>query len=151
MSQPRTHPIDGLPAAPAPHPPRIAIGVGCRKGCPAAAIEALVRQALGGTLGGAPAAAHGLFTISDKRGEPNLVEAAEALGLKLVFLSRDALRSVTARVATRSARVETLFGVKSVAEASALVGAGPGSALLVARIASQGATCAIAAGRDDLA
>jgi cobalt-precorrin 5A hydrolase len=122
----------------------IAIGVGCRLGCPADAIEGLVRQA----LGQAPAAERlGLFTIRDKAGEPGLIEAADRLGLQLVFVDRDALREQAPSVQTRSPSAESRFGVTSVAEAAALAGAGTGSVLLVPRIAGQGATCAIAGAR----
>nr|WP_294523747.1 cobalamin biosynthesis protein [uncultured Rhodopila sp.] len=120
---------------------QIAIGVGCRLGCAADAIVGLVRQA----LEQAPAAERlGLFTIRDKAGEPGLMEAADRLGLDLVFLTRDALLEQAPSVQTSSARVESRFGVPSVAEAAALAGAGAGSVLLVKRIAGQGATCAIA-------
>jgi len=123
---------------------RIAIGVGCRLGCPADAIEALVRQA----LDRAPTAERlGLFTIRDKTGEPGLTEAARRLGLDLVFLTRDALHEQAPFVRTRSIRAENLFGVPSVAEAAALAGAGADSVLIVPRIASQGATCAVAGSR----
>jgi cobalt-precorrin 5A hydrolase len=121
--------------------PKIAIGVGCRYGCPAELIEAVVRQA----LGRAPAAERlGLFTIADKRGETGLTEAADSLGLDLIILPREALREKTPFVQTRSIRTESLFGVPSVAEAAALAGAGPGSVLILARIANEGATCAVA-------
>jgi len=123
---------------------RIAIGVGCRLGCPADAIETLVRQA----LDQAPAAHRlGLFTIRDKSGEPGLIQAATRLGLNLIFVERDALREQTASVQTLSPRAERRFGVPSVAEAAALAGAGAGSVLLVPRIDGQGATCAIAGSR----
>jgi cobalt-precorrin 5A hydrolase len=122
----------------------IAIGVGCRLGCSAEAIEGLVRQA----LERAPAVRRlGLFTIRDKAGEPGLIEAADRLGLDLMYIDRDALRDHAAAVQTPSARAESLFGVPSVAEAAALAGAGHGSVLLVPRIAGQGATCAIAGAR----
>jgi cobalt-precorrin 5A hydrolase len=125
---------------------RIAIGVGCRLGCPADAVEALIREA----LDHAPAAERlGLFTIRDKKGESGLIAAAERLGLPLVFLSRDALLEQAPFVQMRSPRAEGLFGVPSVAEASALAGAGAGAVLIVPRIAGQGATCAIAGSRDD--
>jgi cobalt-precorrin 5A hydrolase len=101
---------------------RIAIGVGCRLGSSAYAIEALVRQAL---------------------------DRARSLGLDLVFLARDALREEAPFVQTRSIRSETQFGVPSVAEAAALAGAGPGGVLIFTRIVSQGVTCAIAQSRDD--
>jgi cobalt-precorrin 5A hydrolase len=124
---------------------RIAIGVGCRLGCSANAIAELVRQA----LNRAPSAERlGLFTICDKNGEAGLIEAAERLGLDLVFLSRDVLRQQAPFVHTRSLRTERLFGIPSVSEAAALAGAGADSMLIVPRIASQGATCAVAGSRD---
>ena len=77
-----------------------------------------------------------------------LIEAAERLGLDLVFLSRDVLRQQAPFVRTRSLRTESLFGIPSVAEAAALAGAGADAVLLVPRIAGQGATCAVAGSRD---
>lgn len=121
---------------------RVAIGVGCRLACSADAVEALVRQALGCVSHAEPI---GLFTIDDKSGEPGLIEAASRLGLDLVSLPREALRDQAPFIQTPSARTETLFGVPAVAEAAALAGAGAGSRLIVPRIASRDATCAIAA------
>ncbi len=120
---------------------KFAVGVGCRKDCPAGVIEALVRQALGRIADPAPM---GLFTLADKRGEAGLAEAAGRLGLELVYLSRDALKAREADIETRSERAESLFGIPSVAEAAALAGAGPASVLIVPRIAAGGATCAVA-------
>ena len=68
---------------------RVAIGVGCRLGSSANAIEALVRHALDRAP---PAERLGVFTIEDKNTEPGLIAAARRLGLDLVFLTRDALR-----------------------------------------------------------
>jgi cobalt-precorrin 5A hydrolase len=121
---------------------RIAIGVGCRLGCPADAIEFVVRQALEQI---SVAGAQGLFTIQDKAREPGLLEAARHLRLDLVPLSREALQAQTAGIRTRSDRAELLFGVASVAEAAALAGAGENAVLIVPRIANQRATCAVAA------
>jgi cobalt-precorrin 5A hydrolase len=123
---------------------RIAIGVGCRIGCSASAIEALVRQAMEHAPG---AEARGLFSIRDKSGETGLIEAAGRLGLDLVFLTPDALRARASSVQTQSAGSERAFGVPSVAEAAALAGAGADSVLIVPRIAGLGATCAIAVAR----
>jgi cobalt-precorrin 5A hydrolase len=121
----------------------VAIGIGCRKNCPADAIETLARQVLGGIADAVPS---GLFTLVDKQGEPGLVEAASRLGLNLTYLSRDALKARAEDVQTRSPLAESLFGIPSVAEAAALAGAGPASVLIVPRIAANGATCAIAGG-----
>ena len=122
--------------------PRLAVGVGCRKGCAAETIVALVRDAL--VRAGAAGSAPPLFTIEDKRGEPGLAEAAAELGLPLAFLPRQALAAAAEGCATRSERVQAMFGVPSVAEAAALAGAGPEARLLVPRLAARGATCAIA-------
>ena len=117
----------------------IAIGVGCRAGASAEAVEALIRRA----LRHAPRARRlGVFTIQDKAAEPGLNEAAGRFGLAVVSLAREVLRAQD--VQTRSVRVETLFGVGSVAEAAALAGAGARAVLLVPRIAGGGVTCAIA-------
>jgi cobalt-precorrin 5A hydrolase len=125
---------------------RVAIGVGCRLGSSANAIEALVRHA----LDRAPQTERlGVFTILDKSTEPGLIAAARRLGLDLVFLTRDALREQAPFVQTRSIRSGTRFGVPSVAEAAALAGAGTGGVLIFPRIVSQGVTCAIARSRDD--
>jgi cobalt-precorrin 5A hydrolase len=122
---------------------RLAIGVGCRRGCAAAAIAALVERAL--AIGTVSAGEQALFTTEHKRGEQGLRAAAERLGLPLYYLSDELLRAVQSRLATRSAAAERRFGIPSVAEAAALAGAGPQSVLLVPRINDNGATCAIAA------
>jgi cobalt-precorrin 5A hydrolase len=125
---------------------RIAIGVGCRLGTSANAIEALVRHALDRT---APAERLGIFTIRDKSSEPGLITAARRLGLDLIFLTRDALREQAPFIQTPSVRSTTRFGVPSVAEAAALAGAGTGGVLIFPRIVSQGVTCAIAQSPDN--
>ena len=55
-----------------------------------------------------------------------------------------ALEARDAEIVTRSARIEHLRGVGSLAEAAALAGAGDMSRLALPRIASRGATCALA-------
>ncbi|HEY4042162.1 MAG TPA: cobalamin biosynthesis protein [Rhodopila sp.] len=119
----------------------IAIGVGCRIGCPAASIEALVREA----LDRAPAARRlGLFTICDKAEEPGLIAAADSLGLDLTFIARTVLQQQAPHIQTRSIHAQSRFGVPSVAEAAALAGAGTCAVLIIPRIARHGVTCAIA-------
>jgi len=87
--------------------------------------------------------------LIDKRGEPGLRAAAETLGLDLVFLPREALAAVAARLLTRSAAAQRQFGLDSVAEAAALAGGGPNARLLAPRLAAGGATCAIAVDRGE--
>ena len=118
-----------------------AIGIGCRSGTRAEAIERLVHEALALAPDVRPRA---MFTINDKVGESGLIEAAQRLALNLLFLSRDTLRGQQAMVRTWSHHAERRFGVGSVAEAAALAGAGAGSVLIVQRMSRDGVTCAIA-------
>lgn len=122
---------------------KYAIGLGCRKGCAGEAIEALVRRAAEAARCDLTQAS--LFTHVAKSGEDGLFAAARRLGAPLVFLPPERLRVAAGRIATRSARVEALFDLPSIAESAALAGAGPGARLLVARINGGGASCAIAA------
>ena len=110
----------------------IVAGIGCRRGCPAEAIVALVHQA-----GGADA----LAAPDWKRDEAGLIEAAELLGLPLLFADAAALASVQPLCPTRSVVAARVTGVASVAEAAALVG---GGRLVLARIGAGWATCALA-------
>lgn len=82
-----------------------------------------------------------------KNGEAGLHEAAKCLGLPVIFVDRAALEEAQQRCETRSAIAEVALGLASVAEACALVVAGPESRLLVARISLGKVTCAIAGGQ----
>ena len=120
----------------------IAIGIGCRKDCPADDIVALVRE----TVAFLPPSTQpeGLFSIEAKRGEAGLVEAATLLGLPIGYIKREELRTFADGASHTSDRVLALHNVPSVAETAALAGAGEGSVLLIRRRASARATCAIA-------
>ena len=119
----------------------IAIGLGCRKGVSGEVIASLVREALAGIEQPGAAA---LFTVDAKRREAGLAQAALALAMPLHFVTQEALAAVADKAQTRSPRVESLFGVPSVAETAALAGAGPGAVLILPRIARENVTCAIA-------
>lgn len=123
----------------------IAIGIGCRKACPDDDIVTLVREAV--ALLPSEAKPSGLFSLSDKSGEPGLARAAATLDLPLTFLDRAELQRAAGAARTRSRRVEDLYGLPSVAETAALAGAGAGAVLLVERLSSPMATCAIAGPR----
>jgi cobalt-precorrin 5A hydrolase len=120
--------------------PLFAVGLGCRAGADAGAVVALIEAALT-QVGGA---AFGLFTIEAKAGEPALIEAAEKLAIPLKGLAPADLAAASDRAVTRSDRVIAMFGVPSVAETAALVGAGPGSTLVLPRIQAHGVACAVA-------
>jgi cobalt-precorrin 5A hydrolase len=66
-----------------------------------------------------------------------------------VFLPLEALKARKGAAATHSPRVQAMFGVGSVAEAAALVGAGPGSRLLAPRVATPYAACALAVSAEE--
>ena len=122
----------------------IAAGIGCKRGAPAADIEAAIRAA----LKRADIAADALdviATIATKSAEPGLHAAADMLGVAVIIVPETTLITAGNRIATRSARVEALTGVGSVAEAAALAAAGAAARLLTARCAVGAATCALAA------
>ncbi len=107
--------------------------------------EALARLALDHpAFAGASAV---LATIAEKD-RPALHAAAGALGLTVVILPKAALRGTEDRITVTSEVARACLGIPSVAEAAALAAAGAGSRLLVTRIASRDATCAIACGAE---
>jgi cobalamin biosynthesis protein CbiG len=116
----------------------IVAGIGCRRGCPADDIVALVRQAE--TISGRHVDL--LATPGFKQHEAGLHEAAAMLGIGLSFVGEAALAAVQQRCPTRSAAALRHVGVASVAEGAAL--AASGGALVLARIANADATCALA-------
>ena len=118
----------------------IVAGIGCRTGCSAEEIADLVRRAAG--LSACEPTA--LATPEFKAEEPGVQAAAFLLGLALLRVSADDLAAAQPRCITRSARAEAATGAASVAEGSALAAAGPLARLRLPRIASAGATCAIA-------
>jgi cobalt-precorrin 5A hydrolase len=120
----------------------IAIGIGCRKDCPAEDIESLIAEALQRI-----AVTHSnvkLYSILAKQAEPGLLSAAERINFPLLFLEREVLAKMNDRVLTRSAKSLELYGVASISEASALAGAGLDAVLLLPRINNRTASCAIA-------
>ena len=85
-----------------------------------------------------------LATAEDKAAAPAFQALSARLGLPIHAVSLDALAQV--ETPTRSATVRALRGSGSVAEAAALVAAGPGASLLGPRAVSADrmATCALA-------
>lgn len=120
----------------------LAVGIGCRSGVAGAVIAELIETAL--ERAAEPTLPVALFTVLDKQSEAGIAEAAVRLGFPLVHLPRVALETVADRVETRSEKVVELFGVPSIAEGSALAGAGANGRLVIPRMAERGATVAIA-------
>jgi len=118
----------------------IVAGVGFRAACAAEDITALVRE-----VAAASGVAVDRLAAPDFKAEaPALRRAAEMLGLKLVLASEAALAEVEPLCLTHSRVAEAATGLTSVAEACALVAAGPGARLLGPRTSNGVATCALA-------
>jgi cobalt-precorrin 5A hydrolase len=123
----------------------IVAGVGSRRGTEAGELERVVRMVL--DLYRVPAERlEALATESEKATMAAFAEAARRLSVRLVACTVDDLDRVAGQVLTPSKLVLETKGVPSIAEASALVAAGRNARLLGTRIATAGATCAIAVG-----
>jgi cobalt-precorrin 5A hydrolase len=120
----------------------IIAGVGCRRGASASEIAAAVAQALAQCK--LAANALGLIASAEtKADEAGIVDAAAALGARLVLVSQAALVEAGERAITKSGRVQELIGIPSVAEAAALAAGGPDTRLLAPRIVVGPVTCAL--------
>jgi cobalamin biosynthesis protein CbiG len=118
--------------------PRLVIGAGCSLGCPPAELAALVESALAGLSG----AVVGVATVDRRAQEPCMLALAAAHRVTLRTHASASLAAV--EVATPSDVVARHVGTPSVAEAAALLSAGPGARLAVPKRRSAHATCAIA-------
>ena len=112
-------------------------GMGFRKDAPVASLRAVLAAVE--QVGGAATA---LATVPGKAGAPALQRLAAERGLAVLAVVVKGVET-----ATRSARVQALHGTGSLAEAAALMAAGTGAALTVARMTAPDgmATCAMAA------
>lgn len=119
-----------------------AIGLGARRGVDATTLVDLVRRVVDNL--GVSLADSTLYTIESKASEPGFQEAARQLGLPLTYLPLGSLKKRRSASKTHSQRVQAMFGVGSVSETAALVGAGPGSQLMAPRQSTPLAACAVA-------
>jgi cobalamin biosynthesis protein CbiG len=117
--------------------PRLVIGAGCSLGCSAEELRELAVAALAAARGTVVAVA----TVDRRANEPCVVALAGTLGVPLHTFPARRLATVT--VPTPSAVVATHVGTPSVAEAAAVLAAS-GGVLVVPKIRSPHATCAIA-------
>jgi cobalt-precorrin 5A hydrolase len=120
----------------------IIAGVGCRHGASASEVQAAITAALGARKLAADAL--GLIATAEaKADEAGIVDAAAALGARLVLVSQTALVEAGERVITKSERVQELIGIPSLAEAAALAAGGTNGRLLAPRIVVGPVTCAL--------
>lgn len=120
----------------------IVAGIGSRKGVAAEEVVALIERALA-EANVERASLSAIVTAEAKAKEHGIVAAAQSLNVPFKAISQDRMQA-TKNGVTWSAQSERLFGVASVSETSALAAAGEGSTLVLARIMSASATCALA-------
>ena len=131
------------------HPRRLALGVGCERGCDAGELIDLVRGRLR-EAGLAPQALAGVFSLDLKADEPAVHALAEDLGVPARFFDVATLAAETPRLANPSDVVFHEVGVHGVAEGAALAAVGDAGALILPKARSARATCALAAARRPL-
>jgi cobalt-precorrin 5A hydrolase/precorrin-3B C17-methyltransferase len=125
------------------HPPVLALGIGCERGCPAEEIFDLARSTLAGA-GLSAAAVAAVVSVELKAAEPAIHALVEQLGVPARFFPAERLLAETPRLTERSAAVYRATGCWGVAEGAALAAAGPDGVLVVPKCRSRRATCAIA-------
>nr|WP_291855016.1 cobalamin biosynthesis protein [Bradyrhizobium sp.] len=123
----------------------IVAGIGCGRESSSEDIVSLIFVALS-NFGIAQENLAAIATETSKADERGIASAARSLSIPIVRCPVADLGRVADRVLTRSLRVQEIKGVPSIAEASALVAAGPNARLLGARVAANRVTCAIAIG-----
>ena len=123
----------------------IVAGIGSGRETSSEDIVSLISVALS-KFGIAPESLMAIATETSKADQRGIAAAARSLSLPIVRCPVADLGRVADRVLTRSLRVQEIKGVPSIAEASALVAAGPNARLLGARVAANKVTCAIAIG-----
>jgi cobalt-precorrin 5A hydrolase/precorrin-3B C17-methyltransferase len=109
------------------HPPSLWLGMGCERNTSLSLLERLLEQTLGDQEL-APESVAGLASIDRKSDEPALLALAAKRGWPVRWFGAESLAAVP--VPTPSAAVAQEMGTASVAEAAALLAAGPAAQLL---------------------
>ncbi|QKV17403.1 precorrin-3B C(17)-methyltransferase [Oricola thermophila] len=125
------------------HPRRLAVGIGCERGCDPEEAVALARKALA-DAGLAEDAVGVVCSLDLKADEAAVHDVAERLGVPARFFDAATLEAETPRLKNPSDTVFAEVGCHGVAEGAALAAAGPDGELIVAKRKSSRATCAIA-------
>ncbi|MEM9438483.1 MAG: precorrin-3B C(17)-methyltransferase [Pseudomonadota bacterium] len=129
-------------------PARVTVGVGCARNCDPAELAELVMSALS-EAGLSRYAVHSVSSIDLKADEPAILELASGLGVPLRLLDAAALEKLSSEVHNPSKIVFSEVGTHSVAEAAALA-QGAAATLVVPKVKSANATCAIAVSPEPL-
>lgn len=125
------------------HPPVLALGVGCEKGSDPTMLIAFVRETLA-EAGLSPDSVAVVASIDSKAAEPALTALAADLGVPLRCFDAARLEEEAPRLVHPSDIVFRETGCHGVAEGAALAAAGQDSQLLLPKVKSARATCAVA-------
>ena len=125
------------------HPPVLALGIGCERGCSAEDIADLARSVLA-EAGFAAGAVAAVVSVELKLAEPAIHALAAELDVPARFFPASRLLLETPRLSERSPAAFRATGCWGVAEGAALAAAGPDGVLAVPKRKSRRATCAIA-------
>ncbi len=125
-------------------PPALWLGLGCNRGTAATEMDELLARVLA-EAGLCPLALAGLASATAKSDEAGLLALARARGLETRFYDAQTLDAVA--VPNPSDQPRRHLGTRSVAEAAALLAAGPGGRLVVEKRKTCNVTLAVAWGR----
>jgi cobalt-precorrin 5A hydrolase/precorrin-3B C17-methyltransferase len=131
------------------HPPTLALGVGCERGCAADELSALVDETLS-RAGLAKESVACVASVDLKSDETAVLALAERLGVPARFFTADELNAQAARLKNPSDIVMAEIGCPGVAEGAALAAVGSLGALVVEKSKSKRATCAVALSPADI-
>lgn len=123
-------------------PACLTVGVGCRRDTAAGVVADAIRSVFAGHGLDLRAAAR-LASISLKKDEQGIIETAKSMGIPFVTFSAEQLNRVQGDFG-ESEFVQKVTGVGNVCERAALLGAGPGSRILVHKEICGGVTVAVA-------
>lgn len=124
-------------------PDGLAVGIGCRKGAPAKAVEALFCQVMDEEHLDVRAVGR-LASISLKKEEAGILSLAESLGVPFMTYDAQALQNVPGDFSA-SDFVQKVTGVDNICERSAVLASGNGI-LISKKHSGGGVTAAVAAG-----
>lgn len=125
-------------------PPNLVLGIGCNKNTSQKEISEAVSEVFEQHRLSTHSIA-GVFTIDKKKDEPGLLEYVQSIGLKLQYYDAETLDNIDAEgMSAPSPYAQKYVKAKGVAEPAALLGAGPGSQLIVAKQKKGNVTVAVA-------
>ncbi|HCK20182.1 MAG TPA: precorrin-3B C(17)-methyltransferase [Thalassospira sp.] len=131
------------------HPPVLALGVGCERGCPVDDLYDLVMETLAGQCL-SPKAIACVSSIDLKADEAAVHELANRLGVPARFFDATTLEAEADRLVSPSDVVFAETGCHGVAEGAALATVGATGKLIVPKHKTKKSTCAIALSQDDI-